>query len=205
MLKGVGVMTVITKDKLFELYKINKLTDKEIAKMYNVDRTYIVHLRKRYKIEPNNLLMMKSLEAVIQQLEHRGVAVKNLKEKDKTSTYDLLVNDKVRIEVMASSKLVCNSHFKFSFTYREELNPKESSYRIQLNNKRFRKLFRKTCDFIVFCGFNGENTLFWVIPSNELKDDLQCLSLRPYSKTSKYNKYLDAWDLIISQCKKSTN
>lgn len=194
-------MPIITKDKLFELYKINKLTDKEIAKMYNVDRTYIVHLRKRYNIESNNSLMMKSLKAVISQLELQGVKVKNLKEKDKTSTYDLLINDKIKIEVMSSSKLMNDGCFTFSLTCKEELNILESNDRVRLNNKRFRKLFRKTCDFIVFCGFHEENVVFWVIPSNELKDDLQVLSLRPYSKTSKYNKYLDAWDLIMSKCK----
>lgn len=194
-------MPIITKDKLFELYKINKLTDKEIAKMYNVDRTYIVHLRKRYNIESNNSLMMKSLKAVMAQLECQGVEVKNLKEKDKTSTYDLLINDKIKIEVMASSKLMNDGRFTFSLTCKEELNITESNDRVRLNNKRFRKLFRKTCDFIVFCGFHEENAVFWIIPSNELKDDLQVLSLRPYSKTSKYNIYLNAWGLIMSKCK----
>jgi len=187
---------MITKEKLVDLYTNQKYTDADIAKQYNLDRTSIVRLRQKFDIQPNNSLLEQSLTTVITKLESLGYHCLNLKLKDKTASCDLLVNNKIKVEVTAASNLNGDGTFKFSFTYPENKNYIESDFRIQLPNKKFKKLYRLTCDYIICIGNHNSEIFYWIVPSNDLPDTLQTLSLTPYAKKSKYKKYENAWNLL---------
>lgn len=195
--RGGVEVSFITKEELTNLYKHKKMTDSEISKLFNVDRTNVVHLRKKYNIESNNDLSRKSVEIVKKILQDKGFKVINMNREDATHPFDLLINDNIRVEVMSST--ICrDSIYRFTFAYQEKLNYIESEHRIKLSNNRLKKLYRKTCDFLILCGFNdnNDNIDFWVMPSGTIKDKMQTLSLIPFSKRSKYRNFERNWGVL---------
>lgn len=187
-------MATITEEILIELYSKRGLTDKKIADIYNVDRTSVAHLRKKYNI-PSNINIELSIEKVIYKLAEFGFDIDNQNEIDKTSHFDLLLDQSIKIEVMSAGAIFDNT-FRFPLTSKKENGHVESSNRIKLSNNRSRKLYRNTCDYIVCYGFYNNCDLYWIIPSNDINDTLQTISLPIDSSNSKYNRYKNAWDLI---------
>ncbi|XKH51333.1 hypothetical protein LG275_03810 [Chryseomicrobium palamuruense] len=186
---------VLNQETLEDLYIQKRLTDREIAKLYELDRTSIVHRRKAYGIKTRNKIVTPSVNLVKQKLLELGYQVTNLKDTDKTAPYDLLLNGRIRVEVVAAGVTNDNS-FKFLFGSSSKRELIESEYRIQLPNGRFKKIYRKTCDFFVFCGIENSDVYYWIMPSGALPDTMQTLSLRIPPSQSKYECYADAWNLL---------
>lgn len=189
------VSKVLNREILEELYIQKGLTDLEIAKQYELDRTAIVHRRKAYGIKSRNKTVTPSVNLVKEKLLELGYQVTNLKDTDKTAPYDLLLNGKIRVEVVAAGVTNDNS-FKFLFGSSAKRELIESENRIQLSNGRFKKIYRKTCDFFVFCGIENTDVYYWIMPSDELPDTMQTLSLTIPPSQSKYEPYSDAWYLL---------
>ncbi|MCK6203940.1 hypothetical protein KZX50_00565 [Bacillus infantis] len=179
-----------------EMYEIEGLTDQEISEEFSCDRTTVVHFRKNHGISTRNVKTDVASELVLENLLKMGLDAKNAKLNDKTYPVDILIDNQIRIEVKSAVLLESEGCYKFLFTEKEDNQNIESENRIKLANGRTRKLLSKTCDFIVFVGFNDADPDFWIMPSNILSDTMQTISLLPYSVMSKYNKYKNAWRLL---------
>ncbi|MEC2463845.1 hypothetical protein P9X10_02860 [Bacillus cereus] len=181
-----------------ELYEIQGKTDKEIAKLKGMQRESVSRLRKRLGIQTRPTLSEQALQDVVSKLETLGFTVENVKEDNKTATYDLLLNNRIKIDVRSSS---CTegkrNRIYFRLDEKEETGVVESDTRIKLKSGKYRKLFRKTCDYIIFVGYEGANINFWIMESSDLPDELQTIRLINDKVTdSKYSIYRDAWHRI---------
>ncbi|MBS4173498.1 hypothetical protein [Bacillus sp. FJAT-49736] len=189
--------TGLTEASLRRLYVDLRKTDSEIANFFGTDRTAIVHLRKRYGIHTRKTTGEIGEEMVEKELRSRGYSVKNMNEEDKLHPFDLLLEGNLRIEVK-SAVLGKHGYFPFALSEKSANDNIESDIRIRLKNGRTRKLFRKTCDVIVFVGLepNGD-CHFFIYDSNDIKDHSQMLNmpLDPFSK-SHHNNHREDWDLI---------
>ena len=196
------ILTGISPAGLRRLYCDLQKTDSEIAEFFGVDRTSIVKMRKRHNILTRKTIGEIGEEMVMKELKSRGYRVKNMNEWDKLHPYDIKLEEKIRVEVKTSS-LKNNNRFYFTLS-EKPFNNIESDVRIKIPNGRTRKLYRKTCDLIIFVGLepNGD-CHFFMYRSNEIRDDLQSLAapLDPSSR-SKMNKHREDWDLVkkIVQC-----
>ncbi len=197
------VLTGITPAGLRRLYCDLHKTDSEIAEFFKVNRTTISHMRKSYNITTRKSIGEIGEEMAIKELKSRGYKARNMNEESKLSPFDILLEDQVRIEIKTST-LNDDDRFRFVLTEKEDNENVESETRIRLKNGRTKKIFRKTCDLIIFVGLesNGDCHFFIMEPSL-IKDDMQTLNLpfNPFSK-SKHNKHRENWDLVkkIVQC-----
>jgi hypothetical protein len=183
----------LTEKLLRHLYISRGHSDAEIAAFIGVDRTSIVHLRQSYDIETRKSLGELGVSYVMRKLKSLGYLVKNMNEKDKTSLFDLLVNDHLKIEVITGKEI--KGCFTFTLTNNEECKHIESDHRIRLPNGRTRKLYRKTCDFIICVGVKGESVYPFIIPSEAISDQLQTIKIRK-TKETKYAHYFKKWGQI---------
>jgi Homeodomain-like domain len=187
---------ILTKEELYIQYVELGKSDREIAKELGVNRTTITHLRHKYQIPARKSIGTIGELLVKNELEKRGYEIEYLKEKCGISPYDFLVNGKIRIQTL--SAVFKGKKAYFALTDKKEINCKESDIRIRLRNGRTRKIFRKTCDFLVFVVLENEKPHYWIIPSDIIEDHVQGISLNPYSKRAKYDIYKNAWNLILS-------
>lgn len=182
---------------LRRLYAEMGRTDTEIADFFGVDRTSIVHMRKRHHVTSRKTVGEIGEELVIKELLDRGYFVEDMNEVDKLHIYDLLVNKIMRIEVKTAT-LGKSNRFVFSLSEKKGNDNVESDTRIRLGNGRTRKLYRKTCDLMVFVGLlnNGENYFFLVDPKS-IPDSLGVMNVpaNPKSK-SKHKLEMGNWGLL---------
>jgi hypothetical protein len=186
---GVG----ITEKLLKHLYVNRGLSDAEIASFVGLDRTAIVRMRNSFEIVARKSLGEVGEEYVEEKLRELGHDVRNMNGHSKTSIFDLLADGGTRIEVKTAKNT--NGSFVFSLSNKEECNQIESDYRIRLTNGRTRKLYRKTCDFIVCVGIKNNTFYPYIIPSSEINDKLQGIRISP-SINTKYAHYYQQWDQI---------
>ncbi|PGF05385.1 hypothetical protein COM61_02205 [Bacillus toyonensis] len=180
-----------------DLYEVQCKTDKEIGKLKGMNRESVSRLRKRLGIQTRPKLNEKAVQDVITKLKTLGYTVENVKEVNKTETYDLLLNNRIKVDVHSSS-FVEKSSMYFRLDEKEETGVIESATRIRLKNGKYRKLFRKTCDYIIFIGYEGTNINFWIMDSSDLPDELQTIRLVNDKATdSKYSIYRDAWNKLV--------
>jgi hypothetical protein len=188
-LSGIG----ITKKLLKHLYHKRGLSDLEIANFIGVDRTNVVHLRRAYEIAARKGIGEIGENYVEGKLKRDGHVVRNMNNDDKTALFDLLVDDLIRIEVKTSNDI--NGRFHFTLTNKPECEHVESDHRIILSNGRSKKLYRKTCDYIVCLGVKGKRVYPYVIPSSVIPDRLQNIVINP-SRSHKYSEYFQKWKQI---------
>lgn len=189
-------MGVITKDLLQHLYVSRGLSDREIANFIGVDRSHVSYLRRSFGISTRTSLGEIGEKYAKSKLEKLGFYVENMNEFDKNSPFDLRLDNRIRIEIKSTSCI--NGSFKFQLSEKIENENIVSENRIRLPNGRTKKIFRKTCDYLIFVCIHEKKAFSLIIPSRDLSDTLQTLSF-PISKDSKYKKYLNNW----SQIKKS--
>ncbi|AFQ29917.1 hypothetical protein P4493_05290 [Bacillus thuringiensis] len=190
-------MVAVTESQLRDLYEVQGKTDKQIAGEYGVDRTRISQLRKQWGITTRLTVFDKGVKDVTDKLESLGFKVKNVKKDDKTANYDLLLNDLIKIEVRTSSALD-RGRQHFRLLEQASTGVVESDIRIKLKNGHFRKLFRRTCDYIIFVGYEEGNINYWVMRSSTVTDTIQSLGLNISPMvTSKFDVCRDAWHIII--------
>ncbi|KOP81983.1 hypothetical protein AMS60_05490 [Bacillus sp. FJAT-21945] len=187
--------TGLTGPTLRRLYSDLGKTDAEIAEFFGVDRTSIVHLRKRYGVNSRKTVGEIGEEMAMKELRSRGYDTENMNEKDKLHPFDLLVESYFRVEVKSSS-LGDDGYFNFVLTEKEANQNIESNHRIRLASGRTKKLFRKTCDLIVMVGIEPIGDChFFLIPPGNLPDKLGMVRvpLSPFAR-SKYNIYREKWN-----------
>lgn len=191
--------TVAYKNLLHKKYIQEKKTDKEIAKELGVDRTTIVHARKYHGIPTRESTGSTGEVEVVRTLQERDFNVLNMNKMTKTFPFDLLINHYIRGEVKSSA--VCNDkgklRFLFTLSEKEENNNIATSYRLKFSNGRTRKIYRKTCDFLILCGLSKAGNQFFIIPSSDIPDSQVTIGIPVLDNSqSKYYKYKNNWDLL---------
>ncbi|PGF05245.1 hypothetical protein [Bacillus toyonensis] len=190
-------MAVVTEQELRNLYEVQGKTDRQIAEECGVDRTRISQLRKQWGINTRPTVFDKGIKDVTDKLESLGFKVENVKKEDKTANYDLLLNDSIKVEVRTSST-IDRGRQHFRIVEQASTGVVESDVRIKLKNGHFRKLFRRTCDYIIFVGYEEGNINYWVMRSSTVTDTIQSLGLNISPLvTSKFDVCRDAWHTIL--------
>lgn len=190
----ISANSLMSEKLLSYLYTQSNKTDREIAEFFNIDRTYIVKARSEFGVNTRISTGDIGEQKAIKKLRSKGFRVRDMNLKNKLSPFDLMVNGKVRVEIKSakfSSKL---KRYCFALSEQAKRNCVESNERITLRNGRTKKLFSKTCDFIIFvCIGNGED-VFYVLPSNILPDDMSALNIRV--DDMKYARFKNNWELL---------
>mgnify|MGYP001180860821 FL=1 len=190
----VGKKAPVDRTLLKRLYVDLEKSDNEIASFLGLDRTTIVHARKRFGIKTRLSVGRKGEMVALRKLEKLGFHVLDMNKIDKLSEFDILVNDNLKIEVKSASEH--KGRFSYVLTEKPEDGLVVSDKRIRLPNGRTRKLYSKTCDFLLLVGFpKDKEPLFWIIPSKDIPDDLQGISISTPEK-GKYAQYLNRFDLL---------
>ncbi|MED3012885.1 hypothetical protein P4359_28225 [Bacillus thuringiensis] len=188
-------MDKLTEDLLRELYIEKGMSDREIGDLYGVTRANISYHRKKWGIEGKPSLSKKAIQDVQNKLDSLGFVVENMKKKNTHHIFDLLVENTIRLDIRSTETLQEDT-FRFKLLDSDNSCLLESDNRLQLKNGRTKKILRNTCDFVILVGYLKGVANFWVIPSRNLKDDLNGISIRPYSDSSKYLDYKDSWGSI---------
>lgn len=183
------------------LYTVDGLSDAEIAKRYNLNRSTVSQKRKTHHIPTRQNTTVSAIEAVTEALLTRGFTVDRVKESNKLTPYNFLINNKLRVQVLAAS-LSHGDSYRITLTESTKLHKHASTTRIQLPNGRFKKDFSKTCDILICVGIHKDDHNYWIIPSDRIPDMLQTLTLKPLYTQSKYDRYYDAWHLLAKKIAK---
>lgn len=191
--KNGRISGVVSYEILNYLYKDLMKTDKEIAEFFKVHRTTVVLLRKRYGIERNLDGGRKAELMVAEKLRKQSYEVVDMNKEDSLSDFDLLVDGFIRIEVK-SAELGETRRYQFGISEPAINRNIESETRIRLSNGRTRKLYSKTCDFIVFVCTDSASSKFYVMPSDEFPEYTSSFSIS--SDDTNYDCYKGNWESI---------
>lgn len=190
----VGRKALVDRTLLKRLYVDLGKSDNEIASLLGLERATITNARKRFGIKARLSVGRKGEMAALRKLENLGFNTLDMNKIDKLSEFDILVDDNLKIEVKSASEH--KGKFKYVLSEKSEDGLVVSDKRIRLSNGRTRKLYSKTCDFLLLVGFpKDKEPLFWIIPSKDIPDDLQTISISTPEK-GKYAQYLNRFDLL---------
>ena len=169
-------------------------SDNEIANLIGLEKSSITQARKRFGIETGVSVGRKGEMVALQKLESLGFKALDMNKINKLSEFDILVNDNLKIEVKSASEY--KGRFMFTLAENSKAGYVVSDKRIRLANGKTRKLYSKTCDFLLFVGFpKDKEPLFWIIPSKDIPDYLQGISPST-QKRGKYAQYFNRFDLL---------
>lgn len=194
---NISASSLMSEKLLSYLYTQSKKTDREIAEFFNIDRTYIVKARSEFGVNTRISTGDIGEQIAIKTLRSKGYRVKDMNLKNKLSPFDLLVNGKVRVEIKSAKFLSELKRYCFALSEQAKRNCVESSQRIILPTGRTKKLFSKTCDFIIFVCIGKDEDVFYVLPSNILPDDMSALNIRV--DDVKYARFKNNWELLNKQ------
>ncbi|AFQ29915.1 hypothetical protein P4493_05300 [Bacillus thuringiensis] len=185
----------LSKEQVYNLYVEKGLSDNQIANLYGTYSATISSLRERYGIQTKEVITDHSLPYVYNILVQLGFQVENMRQHTHMLFYDFLLNGRIRIDVRTSTTFYNNS-LNFKLLDKDNSGYTESDVRLRVDSGRTKRNIRNTCDFVICVGYIKGKPHCWVIPSRDLKEDLQGITIRPYSNRSKYNFYAEAWSLI---------
>lgn len=172
---------------------VEGLSDREIAKRFEVSRTAVVHFRKNHKIRTKIYTGEIGEGIVANELQKAGFVVVNMNKRSKIHPYDLLVHGHIRIDVKTAR--LSSGRWYFTLSQKPETGVVESSHYIKLNNRRLRKRFDKVCDFIILCGIQDDNYNLFVVPAEKIPERQQTISIDP-SGNGKWWDWHNRFDLI---------
>ncbi|WP_426355992.1 hypothetical protein [Mammaliicoccus sciuri] len=176
-------------------------TDRQIAEFYNIGRTAVVHFRKKYGIKRKLSTGRLGELIAIKKLQEVGYKVEDINLKNKTASYDLLVNDDIRVEVKSASLSDERNTYQFILTNPPRSNCIESSIRTVLNNGRSLKHYEKTCDIMMFVGITEK--LIWILPSKVMESRIGTVTL--HTRRTRYAGYLNNFEEIEKALELSAN
>lgn len=190
-------MDNIQKLKIEKMYVHLNMTDKEIAHELNLSRNHITELRRKYSIKPRLTIGREGELILIEKLKSLDFSVKDMNLINKNSPFDVLVDENVRIDVK-SSAYSQKERYNFRLLESKRKGLVISETRIRLKNGATKKLYEKTCDYIIFVGMNPNSTNeYWIISPKKLKTELQGIDLPVnHSFKSKYDRFYENWDQL---------
>lgn len=187
----------VSKDQLKRMYTVEGMSDSQIAKEFNCDRTTILYLRQRYGIKTKLRTGRLGELLVIDELNQRFGKnnVMDMNEADATSLFDILLKDDIRIEVKSSRRSIDNK-FVFAYSNKKEQGHLVDENTIRLPSGRTLKLLEKSCDYVVLVFIDYEKTDFLILPSNA--PGMFNKSSKSYGgrKLNEVSKHFNNWGLL---------
>lgn len=184
------------REVLAYLYTDLGRSDAEIASFIGLDRTAVVHMRRRHRIPTRTSTGRTGELKVIDELEKRfgKKNVVDMNEEDATSDFDILLNDNIRIEVKSAKKANDRSRYYFAFSNSKERRVKRTErVKVTRTGKTIKDL-SQSCDFVILVFLDGKATDFLILPSDSaIIQNKQTISLRG---TGGYPEYRSNWDLL---------
>lgn len=170
------------------------LGDYEIAKLCNTDRLTVRRNRLKFTGVTRPKLCGRDGELIaIDTLNKLGFSCDDMNAKDVHSDYDILVDGKVRIEVKTS---MCDGiSWKFTLTTRHHKSIDNSGRYAPTRGTRYAKLISRYSDFLLLIGLDGDDKYYFVVPSSEIKDGQQTISIAK-SLNTKLSSFKDRFDLL---------
>lgn len=182
----------LPKDILLHLFTELDMTDKEIGKRYQADRTAITHLRKDYGI-PNKMTVGRMGELyAIRRLQEFGFEVLDMNINNSLAPFDILLDGNIRVEVKTSSMNKKKFTYNFSLSACASNGNKIGANRIRLKSGRTRKLYSKSCEVLLLVCWDNKDV--YLIPSGDIPDHQTNVKLSPGTK--RYAKYKDNWQIF---------
>lgn len=199
-------MKNVTEKELHDLYVVQGKSTREIIELTGLDRKNIESKRRRWGIKIPPTIIDRVRIVAGNWLTLNGFSHENVREKDVRSTYDYLVEGNVRLQVLSSKYDEGKRRYRFTFSQSARKGVKPNDYQIEVRG-RIRKLYRKTCDVILFVGVKPDSFEFWCVPSTFIDDELTHLSLRPLDQNedSPFDAFYDAADVIDEMNKRKQN
>lgn len=195
---------VIDKVSLEEMNET--LSDKQIANMLGVSRSYIVHLRKLYGIEAKSQAIATGRIGelyTILSLLNEGYSVRDTNALDKTAPYDILVDGKIKVDVKTAT--ICTEGcYKFQFGNSKDKQIALTSGVIKTKTGRTLKKYSESCDYIILVALSDDTQAF-VIPSNQPElIGKQTISISNVNN-NRFNRFKNNWDLLRGDENVSSN
>lgn len=198
-------MKNITEEELRDLYVVQGKSDREIAELTGMNRTAIVYKRQNCGIETRPSTMSKVQTVAGNWLLANGYTYEHIRAKNKLAAYDYLVEGNIRLQVLSGRYNTKKKRYFFTFTQSASTGVKESDTRIRLRSGRMRKLYRKTCDVILFVGVKEDEFEFWCVPSHFISDELTTMSMRADDPNPSYMQYNDTAFVIEELLRKKSD
>lgn len=172
-----------------------KLSDYEIAKLCNTTRHTVKKYRRAFTevSKPQNCGRLGEV-CTIEELISNGFDCIDMNDNDLKAECDILVDGRVRVEVKAS--MCGGSQWKFTLSNRCETGVAHSTRYLETNGTKYAKKIKELSDFIILVGFDEIDKVFFVVPTSELKDRQQTISIAK-SLNSKWAKFLGRFDLLM--------
>ena len=188
-------MATLKYEEVYQKYVIDGLSDNDIANEFHVGKTAVVHCRKRNNIPTREYLGSIGEGIVMNELQQSGFVAINMNMRSKIHPYDILVHGLVRIDVKTATP--CEGRWKFQLSNPAITGNVESDHYVKLENGRMRKQFEKVCDFLIFCGINGNKHSLFVVPAAETTKNSQVISIGVLSGI-KWQEWHNRFDLITN-------
>lgn len=183
---------ILIPEEVFQLYTVDKLSQRQIAKIYGVDRTAVSHCMKRYGIEARESTGTIGEGIAANKIQQAGFVVVDMNERSKLHPFDLLISGNIRADVKTSH--LYKNHWVFTLTCRPEIGLSTSHY-IRLPNGRMRKKYTESCDFLMFIGFIEDSAELFIVPASEVREDQQTVSIHR-EPGHRWWEYHDRFDLL---------
>ncbi|MBE7114544.1 hypothetical protein FT641_18005 [Bacillus paranthracis] len=136
-----------------------------------------------------------ALDYVVSELKKRGYHVQNMWDTDDLPLFDILVDGELRIQVFGASSLGGSYAFSIKTSRRGKFAGLEEKYKLHFENGDIRKLYRLTCDIMVFVGECKGECQTWLVDSHVFSDTVKLIRFVKSIK-GKYKDNYDDWDLI---------
>lgn len=189
-------ITILTNEELQHLYVEKGLSDGQIAKLKGIAREMVLFYRNKHGIQRRTVISDRALHDVGNYLVRLGFHVVNMREYDYQSMYDLLLQNRIRVDIKATEYMTKDGFFKFKLLDKDESNYKESDTRLRVDSGRTKRNLHDTCDYIICVGYLNGRPYTWIIPSRDLRKDLQGITVNPFAENSRYMRYAEAWHLV---------
>lgn len=171
-------------------------SDREIAEILGVHRTTITKFRLKHGITTRGGNGIAGEAAVIEIINSLGYEVSDMNQSDRTYPFDLLVNNRVRVDV--KTVFITDGDWIFNLTSKPELGISLSGKNdyVALPSGRMKKDFRRSCDLVVFCGlseFNPPN--FFIMLPTVIPLELTTVRI-PSVRENRWTKWKDRWEVL---------
>lgn len=186
---------IIDEQTIFQEYVIHGKSDREIAQEYGCHKTTVAKNRQQFGITTRLTTGEIGERLVHMELLRLGFTVVDMnRTESKTYPFDLLVNQRIRVDVK-SAKANQDGYWRFALTVKKECGHSlETGNFVLLDNGRIRKVFEKTSDFLVFCAI-GESINFYVLPPTEIPIKQNTVAISS-DHCGKWSYWQDRWDLL---------
>ncbi|MFV1457264.1 hypothetical protein [Bacillus mycoides] len=136
-----------------------------------------------------------ALEYVVLELQKRGHHVENMWDTCEVPLFDILVDGELKLDVFGASSLSGSYAFSIKTNRRGKFAKLDGAYKIHLKNGDIRKLYRLTCDVMMFVGECKGSHQTWLVDSAVFSDTLKLVRFVKSVK-GKYKDNYEDWELI---------